>query len=58
MNACGMENTKFMRRNVEGREIGRSRCRWNDNIKMDLEDIWCEYMAGSYKLAHNIVQLG
>jgi hypothetical protein len=25
----------------EGRPLGRSRCRWADNIRMDLEEIGC-----------------
>jgi hypothetical protein len=30
-------------RNSEGKKLlGRSRCRWQDNIKMDIKDVGCE----------------
>jgi hypothetical protein len=32
-------------RNPEGRiPLGRPRHRWDDNIKMDLEEVWCGSM--------------
>ena len=31
--------------NLEGRRpLGRSRCRWVDNIRMDLQEVGCGYM--------------
>ena len=26
------------------RSLGRTRCRWVDNIRMDLQEVGCEYM--------------
>jgi hypothetical protein len=32
-------------RKPEGkRQLGRPRCRWEDNIKMDLQKVGCEFM--------------
>jgi len=28
----------------EKRQLGRSRCRWADNIKVDLQEVGCGYM--------------
>jgi hypothetical protein len=40
----GMRNayTNLIRKPEEDRLLGRSRCRWEDNIKIDLKDIGCE----------------
>jgi len=29
------------------RQLGRSRCRWEDNIKMDLQEVGCGVWTGS-----------
>ena len=29
------------------RPLGRPRCRWEGNIKMDLQEVGCGYMDGS-----------
>jgi hypothetical protein len=31
----------------EKRSIGRPKCRWEDNIKMDLQEVGCRGMDGS-----------
>jgi hypothetical protein len=31
----------FVGRTEERIQLGRDRCRWNDNIKMDLQDVVC-----------------
>ena len=28
----------------EGRRLGRPRCRWVDNVRMDLQEVGCGYM--------------
>jgi len=34
-------------RKLEGRRpLGRPRCRWEDNIKMDLQEVVCEVWTG------------
>jgi hypothetical protein len=40
-----MRNTGFWVENLKGRQLGRPRCRWNDNIKMDLREIGWEGMS-------------
>jgi hypothetical protein len=37
-NAC----TIVVRQSERKRPLGRLRCRWEDNIKMDKKEIWCE----------------
>jgi len=34
----------MVRKHLEKRPLGRSRCRWKDNIKMDLQEVACEGM--------------
>jgi hypothetical protein len=31
----------FVKKTVGKRPLGRPRCRWNDNIKMDLQEVGC-----------------
>ena len=42
----------FMGKPEVKRPLGRPRCRWEDNIKMDLQEVGCEGM-GWIKLAQN-----
>jgi hypothetical protein len=35
----------LVRRPEERRPLGRPRCRWEDNIKMELRDVDCIYWA-------------
>jgi hypothetical protein len=44
----GMRNayTNLIRKPEEDRLLRRSRCRWEDNIKIDLKDIGCEMWSG------------
>jgi hypothetical protein len=41
---------------MKGRAVGRTMCRWEDNIKMDLGEIQCEDVD-STRLAQDRVQL-
>jgi hypothetical protein len=34
-------HTKFYSESPKGRELGRARFKWEDNIKMDLKEIDC-----------------
>jgi hypothetical protein len=38
----GEMHTKFWSENLKGRDSGRPRHRWEDNIKMDVREIWWE----------------
>jgi len=36
---------RFLVEKLEGkRQLGRPRCRWVDNIRMDLQEVGCGYM--------------
>jgi hypothetical protein len=38
------EYCDYIRGPREKRPLGKSRCRWEDNIKMDLQEVECEGM--------------
>jgi hypothetical protein len=48
-------HTQFRSENLKGRELGISRHRWEDNIKIDLKKISCECVVWIH-LAKNRVQ--
>jgi hypothetical protein len=37
--------------------LGRPRSRWEDNIKIDLKDICCEYMEHTYLNEYRIISV-
>jgi hypothetical protein len=39
---------KIFVKKSEGGSLGRPRCRWDDNIKMDLKEIGCENVNWIY----------
>jgi hypothetical protein len=40
-----MEETRGVHRVLVGKQLGRSRCRWEDSINSDLQEVGCGVMA-------------